>query len=212
MKIRTTALLSCLLLFGAGEIAAQVPGIQLRVNPRIGLYAPLSDLGDASSTAATTASELSGSLALGLGVELDMAALPVNIRANMDYATGSEVSVTDEGGAEVGESTETTVLALAGDIMFRPIPKIILFQPYLFVGGGIKQYDFDVENLPTGSTLADTSDPTLHLGGGLDFGLGPLSLNAELGDYISWFEPEEGADSEMQHDLFATIGFSINIL
>ena len=52
---------------------------------------------------------------------------------------------------------------------------------------------------------------------GLDFGLGPLSLNAELSDYISWYDVVAGieGDSEestMQHDLFMTVGFAIGLL
>lgn len=199
---------ACLLLIAA-PAWAQAPGIDVRLNPRIGLYVPLSDLGEIQSAGTTIAAEQSGGLALGLGLELDMVLLPVNVRLNLDYATGAEVQRTQDGAA-VGDPIETTLLAVVGDVMFRPLPKVILAQPYLFVGGGLKQYDVGAET--TTASFQSESDPTLHIGGGLDVGFGPLALNAELGDYISWYQLQDAENSEIQHDLFVTIGFSIGLL
>lgn len=184
--------------------AAQAPGVDLTLNPRVGFYVPLTDLGDAGGELGTIVSEKSGNLALGLGAELNLGVLPVGLRANIDYATGSEV--TPEG---IGESTERSVFMLAGDVIFRPLPTLILIQPYVFGGGGVRRYDFDTGDV---AALDDASDPMIHLGGGLDLTLGPLALNAELGDYISWYEVREGADSETQHDLFVTVGLVLSLL
>jgi Outer membrane protein beta-barrel domain len=198
----TATLVSAGLLAAAVPAAAQAPGIELKLNPRIGMYVPVTDLGEAASEVY----ELNNSLAIGLGAELQLAALPFGIRANLDYATGSTVSLD---GVE-DEDTEATLLAVVGDLVFRPLPNLILFQPYIFAGGGLKQYDFQVEGA---GDFPSESDPTVHLGFGLDLGFGPLDLNAELGDYISWFELTEGSDeSEMQHDLFVTVGFAIGLL
>jgi hypothetical protein len=213
-NVLSSAIVAATLLGMAAPLAAQAPGIDFKLNPRIGLYEPLSDLGDAPDAASTAASELAGSLALGLGLEIGVAALPVGLRLNMDYATGSEVEYDD--GFETESGYETTVLALAADLMFRPIPRLIIAQPYFFAGGGLKQYDFE----PTGSdpvaSFEDESDFTVHVGGGLDVGFGPLSLNAEVGDYISWWESQDpldlDADSEIQHDLFLTVGLAIGLL
>lgn len=187
--------------------AAQAPGFDLKLNPRIGLYTPLTDLTEAEGTAGE-ALKLDNSLAIGLGVELNIGALPFGIRANLDYATSSSVDFED---GSLGESNEATLLALVGDLVFRPLPRLVVLQPYLFAGGGIKQYDFTWETAGT-EFVGNESDPTIHLGGGLDFGLGPLSLNAEIGDYISWFKPDGATGSEMQHDLFLMVGFSIGML
>ena len=201
----TAAFAGALMLAVAAPAAAQVPGVGLKLNPRIGLYVPVTDLG---STTTETVS-LDNSLAVGLGAELSLPALPFGIRANLDYATGSKVN-TETGGVE-SEGTETTLLAVVGDLVFRPLPRIVVLQPYLFAGGGLKMYDFETEDP---GAFESESDPTIHLGFGLDFGLGPLSLNAELSDYISWFEVQAATDeeSEMQHDLFMTIGFAIGLL
>lgn len=196
------------LLLLAAPISAQVPAVDLKVNPRIGLYEPLGSLGEAPAAASNAAAELSGSLAVGLGVEIGIAALPVDFRLNLDYATGSDVST--EG---LDEGSDATMLAVVADLMFRPLPRLVVLQPFLFAGGGLRQYDFD----PADATgFQDASDPTLHLGGGLELWLGPMALTAEIGDYISWFDVQAAAtgddDSEMQHDLFVAIGFAIGLL
>ena len=147
------------------------------------------------------------SLALGLGVELDLPVFPVGIRANLDYATGSDLQATVDD-REL-EAIETTLLAVVADLVFRPLPRISPLQPYLFAGGGLKQYDVTEENV---ESFEEESDPTLHVGGGIGVRLGGFELNAEVGDYISWYELQEGADTEVQHDIFASIGFSIGIL
>lgn len=205
MRSIVTAVLTgaTVLAFGAAPAAAQAPGVDFKLNPRIGIYVPLTDLGEVSEG---TSVAMDNSLAVGLGAELQLAALPFGIRANLDYATSSQVNF--QTGELESEEGETTLLAVAADLVFRPLPRVVVLQPYLFVGGGLKQYDFDTEDI---EGFQDESDPTVHLGAGLDFGLGPLALNAEVSDYISWFELTND-ESEMQHDLFVTVGFSIGML
>lgn len=195
----------------AAPVQAQVPGIDVKLNPRIGLYQPLSDLGEAPQAAGEAIAELEGSMALGLGLELDMALLPVGFRVNLDYATGTEVQY--DNGIQTESGVETTVLAVVGDLMFRPFPRLVLAQPYLFAGGGLKQYDFEPTGADPIGDFEDTSDFTVHLGGGLEVGFGPLLLNAEVGDYISWWDVQNAdGDTETQHDLFLTVGFAIGLL
>ncbi|MFW5951482.1 MAG: hypothetical protein ACOCVZ_05135 [Gemmatimonadota bacterium] len=200
------ALVAACLVGLAAPAAAQVPGVELTLNPRAGLYIPLTDLGDAGSIMGSMVTEQSGTLALGLGAELRFAG-PVGVRANLDYATGSEISA--EG---LGETVERTVVMLAGDLVFRPLPRLVVVQPYLYAGGGLRQYDFDFATPQDAGELEDASDPMIHLGGGLELGLGPLAVNAEIGDYISWLEIREGADSELQHDLFVSVGVVLSLL
>jgi hypothetical protein len=191
--VRAAIAVSCFAL-----IAAPAEAQFLTVNPRVGLYLPLTDLGEITGEAVA----LDQSLALGLGLELGVPFLPFNLRANLDYA--SDVAVTQAG--IDGAAGRTTLLAVAADAVFR-LPRMVLVQPYLFAGGGLKQYDFDTDDP---SSFRDTSDPTVHLGGGLDLGFRSFSLNAEVGNYISWFELRDG-DSRMQHDLFVMIGFSVGM-
>ena len=208
MKTILKSALVAACVFGvAAPAAAQAPGIDLKLNPRVGLYVPLTDLGAAESTASAILDDRSGNLAFGLGAELALAGL--SVRANADYATGAEI--TEQGVNDSTTKTLTTLLAVSGDLILRPLPKIIFVQPYVFAGGGLRQYSFDPDN-PDVSQLRDASDPTVHLGGGVDLTLGPLALNAELGDYISWYAVQEGATGEMQHDLFVSVGFVLGLL
>lgn len=199
--ILKSALVAACLMGMAAPAAAQAPGLELKLNPRVGLYVPLSDLGQATSA---VVAEKSSSLALGLGLELGLVGLPFNVRANVDYKTGSEVST-----AGVTQTLEPKLLAIAGDLVFRPLPKLMIIQPYVFAGGGLRQYDFDTEHT---QALEDASDPTVHLGGGLDLTLGPLALNAEISDYISWYEIQAGEGSEIQHDMFVSVGIVLGLL
>ena len=199
-KVVTTVLTAACLLAFAGAAGAQA----LKVNPRIGLYAPLTDLADAESTAGTIAAEQSGALALGLGVEFGF--LPLDIRANLDYVTGAEVTVDGVSGAE-----ESKMLAVSADLMFRPLPRLIVLQPYVFAGVGLRQYEFEPADASV-SQLRDADDATIHLGGGLDLALGTFALNAELGDYISWYAIQDGADAKVQHDVFISLGIILGLL
>jgi hypothetical protein len=172
----------------------------LKLTPRVGVYVPLTDLGTREDIAQTVA--LDNSLAFGLSVEFALPVLPFNLRANLDYAT--DAAVTQDGVDQ--DAGRTTVLAVTGDAVFR-LPRIIVLQPYLFAGGGLKQYGFDTD---APEAFRDSSDPTLHLGGGFDLGFRSFALTAQIGDYISWHELREG-DSQIQHDLFVTLGVSFGL-
>jgi hypothetical protein len=211
MRILSRSVLALALLgLIAAPVRAQAPGVDIRLNPRIGLYTPLTNLGEVTDGTATAALELDNSLALGLGLEFDFAALPFGVRANLDYASSSSVNFED--GPDISDTNEVTMLAVVGDVIYRPLPRVVVIQPYFFAGGGLKSYDFQFDNVGDEDFIDNETDPTFHLGGGVDFGFGPLALNAEISDYISSFEPEGSDDSEMQHDLFVTLGFSIGLL
>jgi hypothetical protein len=194
----TLAGAACLALFAW---PATTEAQALKVNPRIGVYVPASDLGELSEDGGRVVT-LENSLALGLGLELGLPFIPFNLRANLDYAT--DAAVTEEGVDR--EAGRTTLLALTGDVVLR-LPRLVLFQPYFFVGGGLKQYGFDTDDP---AAFRDTSDPTLHLGGGLDIGFRSLSLTAQISDYISWYELRAG-DAQIQHDLFLSIGLAFGL-
>ena len=196
MRMRPGIIVFSGLFLLAGPAAAQVPGINLELVPRIGVYRPLSDLSDDV--------KLGGDLAIGLAAELDLPLLPIGLRANMDYATGAPISFGD---AE--REGENTVLTLVGDVVFNLLPRISPLQPYLLAGAGVKRYEFDPGS---GGALfpEDASDFTGHLGAGLNLRLGPAGVLIEVSDYISSFDDGSG-DSKLQNDLFATAGFRIGL-
>ncbi len=205
---RTLIAATCVLTLAA-PAGAQVPGISLDVIPQAGLYSPLTDLPTAPS--ATDVAELQATVVFGGAVELGIMMLPVDLRATVFTTTGSSVTA-----AGLGETVDQKLLVAVGDLVLRPFPKIIFFQPYLMGGAGIKRYDYDLENV-TVTDFQDFNDLTYHVGLGLDIGLGPLSAVIEVSDFISEYQfkdPVTGdpvGEAEMQQDVFATVGLRIGL-
>ena len=213
---KSTRLLVALALcaFGATPVAAQVPGISLELVPKVGFYFPAADLEAAATAAGEVVDDRGGSLALGLG--LDFGPGPLSFRAGFDYVTGSEFSYADTTGANLEATGEQTMLAVAAGVVLRPLPRLVIVQPYLLAGAGVKRYDFEFSDVDTGSDVEEVfpdsqTDFTLHAGIGLDVGLGPIALVAEASDYVSWFEPEGGDGSDMQHDIFLMAGIRVGL-
>ena len=182
--------------------SAQIPGINLNLGARAGMFSP------ASTLAETTFGDLKLKSGLGVGasLELDLPLSPINVRANLDAALGAKVMLDDVEGDE-----EVDVIAITGDLVFRPLPRIVVFQPYLLAGAGIKKYSFESDPAFPDDDL-DESDFTGHVGLGGDLKLGPIAVLAELSDYISSFKNEGTGDSKLQNDLFIMIGFRIGML
>ena len=199
----------------SAPLAAQVPGISLELVPKVGFYTPATDLQAAADAAGEIVDDRGGSLALGLALDIGAALSPLNVRVGFDYVTASEFTYADTTGADLEANGEQTMLAIAGDVILRPIPKLLIVQPYLLAGAGVKRYDFSFADAAEGSDVEEAfpesqTDFTVHAGLGVDLGLGPVALVAELSDYVSWYEAE-GGESEMQHDLFIMAGLRVGV-
>jgi hypothetical protein len=206
---RMGSAVAALTLVGA-PLQAQDDGLDVRLNPRIGLYESLTSLAEVEQAGETVAAELGGALALGLSLQIDGGMLPIGVRVNVEYVTGSQV-YWENGGIRTEEG-EVTLLTAAGDVMVRVLPRSFVVSPYLFAGGGLKHYDFTLSVDSTIDEFRNESDPTFHFGGGIDLGLGPLALVAEIGDYVSWYEPDPTLEAQEQHDMFVTVGLSIGLI
>jgi hypothetical protein len=181
-------------------VSAQIPGINLILGARAGMFSPMSALAETGSGDL----KLKPGLGIGASLELDLPLSPINVRANVEAALGAKMELDGE---EQGDA-EVDVIAFTGDLVFRPLPRIVVFQPYLLAGAGIKRYSFDAG---LGFT-PDESDFTGHVGIGADLKLGPLAVLAELSDYISSFKNESTGDSKLQNDVFVMVGFRIGML
>lgn len=208
-------LLAIGLLAGAPAPAgAQVPGLDVSLVPKVGFYMAAADLATAAAAAGEIVDDRGGSLAVGLGLDFAVPVAPVSFRVGFDYVTSSEFTYQDT--AAVESTGEQTMLAIAGDIVLRPIPRLLVLQPYLLAGAGVKRYDFSFEEAAGDTDIEDAfpesqTDFTLHAGLGLDLGLGPIALVAEAGDYISWYEAEGGDGSELQNDVFLMAGIRVGL-
>src|SRR5688572_22420689 len=124
-------------------LAAAAPAAaQLRLIPQVGLYTPFAELPSPRAGADTLKKQ--GSLAYGVALELGTPD-KVSFRLNVLHATDSEVPYTEVGCDE--DCARSTVSTATATLALRPFPNIIIVQPYLLLGGGVKRYDFTLENL-----------------------------------------------------------------
>jgi hypothetical protein len=201
----------------ASPAQGQLPGLGMSLVPKVGFYSPATDLQAAADAAGELVDDRGGSLAFGLAADFGVPLSPLNVRVGFDYVTASEFTWADTSGVELEEATgEQTMLALTGDVILRPIPKLLILQPYLLAGAGVKRYDFSFQDAADDNNVEQAfpeseTDFTLHAGIGVDVGIGPIALVAELSDYVSWYEAEGGDGSEMQNDLFLMAGLRIGL-
>ncbi|MEO5509217.1 MAG: hypothetical protein ABIV28_08430 [Longimicrobiales bacterium] len=175
--------------------AAQVPGIGLRLVPKVGLYRANGDLTDGFRA--------KDHMSFGGALELDLPLFPIDIRANVDHVNATDIEL---GGVRAGT---VSITSMVGDLMLRPLPGIIPVQPYLFAGGGLKQYRFRDFSTSSFDSSNDRRDPTLHVGAGVGLNLLSMGLVVEVGDYVSRFK-FSGA-TKTQNDLYGTVGVKIGL-
>jgi hypothetical protein len=172
---------------------------QFYITPAVGVFIPATDLEDLEGQAEQTRFDRSGTLGLGLNVELGW------LRGSVAYATGATISDEGVSGGDVGDGS---VLAVAADLIVRPLPRVLV-QPYLLGGVGLKRQDFsfDDEGISENPLPSDKTDFALHAGVGADVMLGRIGIMAEITDYITRNE-----DSTFgQHDAFALVGLRVRL-
>jgi hypothetical protein len=195
-----TRFLSTTIVAAALALPAMPAAAQIHITPAIGVFVPASDLEDLEGQAAQTRFDRSGTLALGLNLELGW------LRGSIAYATGATIS--DDGISGEDEIGDGSVLAAAADIVLRPLPRLLV-QPYLLGGVGLKRQDFsyDDEGLGTNPLPSDKTDFALHAGVGADVMFGRIGIMAEISDYITSNEDR----SFGQHDAFGLIGLRVRL-
>lgn len=202
MRIRYSSLFAVPLLALAVAAPVQAQG-RLTITPLIGGYIPGNDVHDLQTGAEEVTVDKEAALGLGLNVELGW------LRGSLAYASGATVNVEDIGDPTLeGEIGEGSVLAIAAGVVLRPLPRLIVVQPYLVGGAGLKRTDYDWETDGAADAFPeDQSDFTLHVGVGADISLGPVGLVVEVTDFIS----NEGNDSFGRHDAFGMLGLKFGL-
>jgi opacity protein-like surface antigen len=185
---------------GMLALPAAPAAAQIYITPAVGVFIPASDLEDLEGQADQTRFDRSGTLGLGLNIELGW------LRGSLAYATGATIS--DEGLSAEDEIGDGSVLAVAADVVVRPLPRLLV-QPYLLGGVGLKRQDFsyDDEGISTNPLPSDKTDFAVHAGLGADIMLGRIGIMAEISDYITRNE-----DSTFgQHDAFGMVGLRVRM-
>lgn len=189
------AVIAGLLVLSAAPAAAQI-----YITPAAGVFIPASDLQDLEGQAEATRLSRSGTLGLGVNLELGW------LRGSLAYATGATIS--EEGVTGEDDIGDGSVLAVAADLIVRPLPRLLV-QPYLLGGVGLKRQDFSYndEGVGTNPLPDELTDFALHAGIGADVMLGRFGIMAEVTDYITRNE-----DSTFgQHDAFAMVGLRVRL-
>jgi hypothetical protein len=204
MGYRRMLVLGAVLAASAGSVEkAEAQGLQLR--PWVGLYAPTSEIG---SVQAVDFGKKESTLAYGLDVDFGGSVL--GFRLGAGYAGNSDIPGSGVGCTTAICQTRATVLVATGAVVIRPLP-IPVVQPYLVGGAGGKWYNFDFDDEGAGELLRDQAKFAAQLGAGVNVSAGAIGLFAEVSDYISGIDFNNGGNSNTQHDLILKIGLGLGL-
>jgi hypothetical protein len=179
-------------------VVAQAQGIH--VTPSLGVYVPASDLYTLRNEAQQITVDKEGTFALGLNVDMGM------LRGSLAYASGAQVN--ERGVQNRDNIGEGKLLAVAGDLVLRPIPRLIIVQPYIIAGAGLRREDYSYEDDGLSNALPkEQSNFALHAGIGADIMLGRIGVVAEFSDFIT----QNDEDEWKQHDAFGFVGLKFRL-
>jgi hypothetical protein len=194
-------------LYLAGALLAAVctPGAlraqAIAATPFVGVYTHANSFDELRSNAGDILRfKRDGSLALGVNLELGP------FRGSLAYASDATIEARDTPGVH-GDIGDGQLLAATADIVVRPIPRMGGIQPYALLGGGVKRYDYSLNQNPASAFPSEDTDPALHLGLGADVMFGGLGLMVEFSDFISRGQ----AGNPTQHDGFGSLGLRLRL-
>lgn len=204
---RVLAALAALAALGAGAPEAKAQGFELI--PQVGSFVPLNDLGRMEGTGgAVSLGRREAALALGLAAELG-ARGPVSLRGSLLFGTSAELPL--EGAGCAGCHASSHLVVAGAGLLIRPAPSLLVVRPYLLAGVAAKRHGVNDEDLRASGfprVAGDPSSTALHLGAGLELGLGLIDAVVELSDYVSRFEAG-GGEGGLQNDLFLMVGLRL---
>jgi opacity protein-like surface antigen len=178
--------------------AAHAQGVT--ISPVVGIYIPASDLYHLGDEAERATIDKEGTFALGLNVEFG------SLRGSLAYASGAQIN--DRGVQNREDIGDGKVLAAAGDFVFKPIPRIVVFQPYLLLGAGVRRADYSYDDSGISDAFPkDQTDFAFHVGLGADVMLGRIGVVAEFTDWIA----QEPTGDWNQHDGFGYVGLKFKL-
>ena len=182
-----------IIIAGAVFATPAIVHAQVAITPMIGGYVPAGSINQVTSGAQTVATTRQGTLSLGGNLDLGF------LRGTVDYVSGTTIQ--DASRTTLGKGN---MLAAAGDVVIRPLPRILV-QPYLIAGAGEKFYRYDENTsfLNPGTQRAFA----WHGGLGADLMLGNVGAVAELTDFVS-----KGSDAKWDaHDAFMMVGMKLRL-
>jgi hypothetical protein len=177
----------------AASVAGCASSSGIHIAPTLGAFRP----GDRIDTVSGEELEMDNSLALGLNVEGGP------VRGTLLYATGGTIS---RRGVSVNDIGDGSLLALTGDVVVRPIPRVVV-QPYGLLGAGLKRQTFSIEDASFDELFPeDRTEFAFHIGLGADAMFGRMGILLEISDFIATDDSPFG-----RHDTFVTTGIRVRM-
>ncbi len=196
-------------LAGAGMLLASAAGAlqaqSITLSPLLGVYTQANSL-DQLKTNANTDLSVKRESALALGGNLEIGFL----RASLNYVSGATLNC--KSGCSVSGTNDLgkgKILMGAADAVIRPIPRLVVFQPYALAGIGFKNFDYDLN--ATGFNTVKHSTAAFHAGLGADLMFAGVGIVAEVTDYISQGQEDLNGKRQLQHDAFGMVGLRLKL-
>lgn len=194
MRRSVYAILSCLTLLLLLPEASRAQRVYL--TPMVGTHVAAADFQGLGDEADDIFDGGHRPLVVGLNAELGP------LRGSVAYAPDARQRRGFDGATAGG-----SVLAAAADLVIRPIPRLLVLQPYLLGGLGYKRRTFPDGLAAAYPALADDRhDLAFHLGVGTDLMFGRrVGLAVEVTDFITSGDVDELG----RHDVFAAVGLRV---
>ncbi len=198
---------AALLALSSGAVRAQ----GITISPTIGVYTQANSLDQLRAQADTLSIKRQSALALGANVELGF------LRLGLNYVSGATIKCEQasncgsiQNGGSLGKGK---ILMGSADAVLRPIPRIVIFQPYAIAGIGFKNFDYDTNtNFSTAfGNVKSNSTAAFHAGLGADLMFGGVGVMAEVTDYISQGQAGISGNKQLQHDAYGVVGLRLKL-
>lgn len=194
---------AALLVVSGGAAQAQ----HITFAPTVGVYTQANSLDQLRTNADSIVGvKRASGLALGGNLELGF------LRATVNYVSGATISC-KSGCQSTGDIGKGKILMGAADAVLRPIPRIVIFQPYALAGIGFKKFDYDTNTNLAGafSSVKSNSTAAFHAGLGADLMFGGMGIMAEVTDYISQGQTDPSGSRQLQHDAYGFVGLRFRV-
>jgi opacity protein-like surface antigen len=172
----------------------------IHLTPLFGSFHPSSSFFDVRGAAHDGNLVQDRALGLGMNVELSF------LRGSIAYATGARI--TEDGVDSGNDIGNGSLLALAADVVFRPIPRLVFIQPYVVAGAGLKREHYSFDDNASAVLPESETESAWHLGLGADVMLGKFGLVAEVSDFIT---RDDNGITFGRHDSFAMLGLRFRV-
>lgn len=193
-----------LLAVSSGGAAAQ----GLTISPLLGAYTQANSVDQLRGNVKTMSIQRESALALGANLEVGF------FRASLNYVSGATVKQSGNDFPDItGSVGKGRILMGAADVVIRPIPRLVVLQPYALAGIGFKNFSYD----PTQNVVdeigqvKDHSTAAFHAGVGADLMFGGVGIVAEVTDYMSQGQADASGHRDLQHDAYGMLGLRFRL-